>query len=247
MTPRPHPPVRPHGSLQEVLPGLFFVTGTVAMPGPIPMRFSQAMTVVKTGDRLVLVNAMRLDDAGLAALDALGKVTDVIRLAAFHGAADPYYRERYGAKVWAVEGSPYMPGFDAKAEPYFEPDVRFGPQTPLPLEGARAHVIGSTPPEALLHLPLHGGTVIAGDALQNIGPGDAYFNGFGRLVMRMMGFLKPVAVGPGWLKQTKPPAAHLKAVLDLPPFANVLPAHGAPVLGGAQEKYRPAIERAARG
>lgn len=245
MTPRPHPPARPHGALQEVLPGLFFVTGTVAMPGPVPMRFSQAMTVVKEGDRLVLVNSVRLDEAGLAALDALGKVTDVIRLAAFHGAADPFYRERYQAKVWAAAGAPYMPGFDPKAEPYFEPDVRFTAETPLPIAGARVHLFGSNPPEALLHLPLHGGTVVSGDALQNMAP-DAYWNWFGSVVMRLMGFIRPHNVGPGWLRQTKPPAADLKAVLALPPFANVLPAHGTPVLGGALEKYRPALERAAR-
>lgn len=244
MKARPHPPSRPHGALQEVLPGLFFVTGTVAMPGPVPMRFSQAMTVVKSGDRLVLVNAMRLDEAGLVALDRLGRVSDVIRLAAFHGSADPFYQERYRAKVWAAAGAPYMPGFDPKAEPYFEPDVRYGPDTPLPLEGARVHLFGSTPPEALLYLPVHGGTVVAGDALQNFEAADAYFNGLGKLVMKLMGFLKPLNLGPGWLKQAKPPKEHLKAVLELPPFENLLPAHGAPVLGGAQQKFRPAIERA---
>lgn len=227
-----------------MLPGLFFVTGTVAMPGPVPLRFSQAMTVVKTGDRLVLVNSMRLDDRGLAALDRLGKVSDVIRLGAFHGAADPFYRERSGAKVWAVEGAPYMPGFDAKAEPYFEPDVRFGAQTALPIEGARAHIIGSSPPEAVLYLPLHGGTVIAGDALQNFESADAYFNWLGKLVMRMMGFLQPANVGPGWLKQTKPPKQDLLGILELP-FVNLLPAHGTPIVGGALERLRPAVLRAA--
>lgn len=244
MKSRPHPPARPHGVLQEVLPNLYVVAGTVAMPGPVPMRFSQAMTVVKNGERLVLVNAMRLDDAGLAALDKLGKVTDVIRLAAFHGASDPFYRERYQAKVWALAGAPYMPGFDPMAEPYFEPDVRFTADTPLPIDGAKVHVFRSRPPEALLHLPMHGGTVIAGDALQNMEAPDTYYNWLGSLVMRLMGFLKPTNVGPGWLKQAKPPASDLKAVLELTPFANVLPAHGRPVLGEAQQKYRPAIEKA---
>ena len=79
-TARPHAPTRPHGSLTEVLPGLWFVTGTVGMPGPLPVRFSRNMTVVRRSDKLVVVNSVRLDDAGLAALDKLGKVTDVIRL-----------------------------------------------------------------------------------------------------------------------------------------------------------------------
>lgn len=241
MKPRPHPPALPHGALEEVLPGLFFVTGTVRMGGG--MSFSRAMTVVKEGERLVLVNSVRLDEAGLSALDRLGKVTDVIRLAGNHGADDPFYRERYGAKVWAVKDSPYMPGFDPKAEPYFEPDVRFDEGSALPIAGAKVHVFRSGPAEALLLLP--SGTAIAGDALQNWSGPDAYFSFMGRLVMRLMGFMKPFNVGPGWLSQCKPPPEDLRAVLTLP-FENVLPSHGTPVLGGAREKYRAAIEAAAK-
>jgi hypothetical protein len=48
-------------------------------------------------------------------LDALGKVTDVIRIAGFHGMDDPFYKERYGAKVWVVRGQRYVAGFDSKA------------------------------------------------------------------------------------------------------------------------------------
>lgn len=245
MKPRAHPPAHPHGDLAEVLPGLFFVTGTVKMTRPMPASFSRAMTVVKDGERLVLVNSVRLDEAGLAVLDALGKVTDVIRLAGNHGSDDPFYRERYGAKVWAVKDSPYMPGFDAKAEPYFEPDVRFDAASTLPIAGAQVHVFRSRPPEALLLLPAHGGTVVAGDALQNWAGPDEYFSWVGRLMMRLMGFFEPHNVGPGWLAQCKPPPEDLRAVLDLS-FENVLPSHGAPVIGGAREKFRPAIEAAAK-
>ena len=53
---------------------------------------------------MILVNSVRLDVAGLAALEALGRVTDVIRLAGNHGMDDPFYKDRYGAKVWAVRG-----------------------------------------------------------------------------------------------------------------------------------------------
>lgn len=246
MAPRPHPPALPHGSLTEVLPGIFFVTGTATIPAPLTIRFTQSMTVVKRGDRLVIVNSVRLSDEGLAALDQLGRVTDVIRLASNHGKADPFYKERYGAKVWALEGTPYMPGFDPNAEPYFEPDVRFTASTQLPIPEARVHIFASRPPEALLVLPDHGGVVIAGDSLQNMVAKDPYFNWFGLLTMRAMGFFKPANVGPAWLKRCRPPARDLLGVLELPRFENLIPAHGAPVLGGAQDKLRPALERAAR-
>lgn len=244
MKTRPHPPARPHGAIEELLPNIFFVTGTVAMPGPLPMRFSRAMTIVREDGRLILINSVRLDDAGLRALDALGRVTDVVRLAGNHGADDPFYKERYGARVWAVRDAPYMPGFDPKAEPYFEPDVRFDANSTLPISGARAYVIAARPPEAVLILARDGGVAIAGDALQNWAASDPYFNWAGSLVMKAMGFLKPHNVGPGWLAQCKPPAGELRGLLDLT-FEHVLPAHGSPVLGGARGKFQPAIERAA--
>src|SRR5437868_15397210 len=96
-TPRPFPSAPAHGEINEVLPGLYFVTGGMKMPGPLPVRFSRNMTVVKQGDRVVLVNTVRLGDAGLAAIDKLGKVTDIIRLAGNDGADDPFYADRYGA------------------------------------------------------------------------------------------------------------------------------------------------------
>jgi hypothetical protein len=201
------------------------------------------MTIVKEGDRLVLINSMRLSDEGLVALDALGKVTDVIRLAANHGQDDPFYRERYRAKVWVVSGQRYTAGFNTSApNVYLEPDASIDDRTELPLAGARLVTIHSTPPEGLLLLERNGGTLVSGDCLQHWAETDAYFSFLGRGMMKMMGFIRPHNVGPAWLKQCKPPANELRGILDLD-FANLLPAHGAPVLGGARDHYRPAIER----
>ncbi|HTR50310.1 MAG TPA: hypothetical protein VMJ10_06350 [Kofleriaceae bacterium] len=241
--PRLHPPALPHGELREVLPGLYFVTGTVRMPGPLPVRFSRNMTVVRSGERLVVVNSVRLDDAGLAALDKLGKVTDVVRLAANHGMDDPFYAERYGAKVWVVKGQRYTAGFaTSKPETYFTPDHEMDASTALPIANAKLFVMDAQPPEGLLVLADHGGIVISGDCLQHWAQPDEYFNWLARIAMRAMGFIKPYNIGPAWLKQCKPPKEQLCAILDLS-FANVLPSHGAAVLGDARERYRAAIER----
>jgi hypothetical protein len=220
------------------LPDFFLVTGTVKMPGPV--RFSRNMTVVRRGDRLILVNTVRLDDAGLAALDKLGKVTDVIRIAANHGMDDPFYAERYGAKVWAVKGQRYAAGFNVNAKAtYFTPHHEIDRASELPIPGAKIYEIGGTPPEALLVV---GDTVISGDSLQNWATPDEYFSWLGITMMKMMGFFKPHNVGPAWFKQCKPPKEQMRGILDLP-FANVLPAHGTPVIGNARDLYRPAIER----
>ena len=240
LAPRPHPAALPHGPIRELLPSIHFVTGTMAMAGPLPIRFSRSMTILREGDGLVLVNSVRLDDAGLAALDALGKVTDVIRLAGNHGIDDPFYRERYNAKVWAVAGQRYTAGFDTNApNVYLEPDVTMDASTELPVAGGRLYLIQSKPTEGLLVLERHGGTIVAGDCLQNWAEPDAYFSFFGKAIMRVMGFIRPYNIGPAWLKQAKPPKAELRGILDLE-FTNVIPAHGAPVIGDARGHYRPA-------
>jgi hypothetical protein len=243
---RPFPACLPHGELREVLPGIHFVTGTVAMPGPLPVRFSRNMTVVKDGDRLAVINTVRLDEKGLAALDALGRVTDVVRLAGNHGMDDPFYKDRYGAKVWVVKGQRYTSGFDTSSpKTYFAADVEMDAASALPISDARLHVIASSPPEGLLVLARHGGVAISGDCLQHWATVDPYFSFLGRQMMGMMGFIKPHNIGPGWLKQCKPPKPDLRSILDLP-FTNVLPSHGEPVLGDALTHYRPALERVSK-
>jgi hypothetical protein len=243
LVPRPFPPALPHGPLEEVLEGLYFVTGTLPLPGPLPVRASRNMTIVKDGDRLVLVNTVRLDDEALAKLDKLGQVTDVLRIAGNHGMDDPFYADRYKAKVWVVKGQRYTAGFGPKPDTYFTHDVEVDRDSALPIAGAKLYTFGSKPPEALLMLDRHGGVCVAGDCFQHWHTTDAYFSFLARGMMRMMGFIKPHNVGPGWLKQCKPPLDELRGTLDLP-FQHLLPAHGSAVLGDAIAKFRPAIERA---
>jgi hypothetical protein len=241
MANRKYPPAFAHGTLHELFPDVFFVTGSMRMNGPVPIRFSRNMTVVRDGERLTLVNTVRLDAAGLAKLDSFGHVTDIVRLAGYHGMDDPFYKERYGAKVWVVAGQRYATGFDQKGDTYLQPDIEMTSSTELPMEGASLHVIAGRPPEGLLLLERAGGVLVAGDALQNWEDADPYFSWPGRVMLRKMGFLKPHAIGPAWLRQTKPRLEDLRALLEID-FEHVLPAHGAPVRGSARDSYRPGIE-----
>jgi hypothetical protein len=230
-----HPPAQKHGALVEVLPDVFFVTGTFAASTLV--RFGRNMTVVRRGGELVIVNSVRLDDRGLAALDKLGKVTHVIRLAGNHGMDDPFYAEHYGAKVWVVKGQKY-----SAFTPHHEMDV----STELPISGAKLYQIDARLPEGLLVLAEHGGTVIAGDCLQNWAKPDENCSFVARIAMRPMGFIRPYNIGPAWFKNGKPPKGQLRGILDLT-FANVVPAHGTPVIGNARELYRPRIDALASG
>ena len=245
-----HLPASPHGPIEELFDGVWFVRGGIRMPMRLPMRIGRSMTIVRGDDGLVLFNSMRLSDAGLKALDALGEVKHVVRVAGFHGRDDGFYRDRYGATVYAVQGQTYERGHDPKkASPasFMEPDHWLTEESPLPISDATLKVFSTcNPPEAICRLGREGGILIAGDALQHTPQPDEFYSFLAKIMMKRMGFMKPYNVGPGWLKFARPVAADVRSVLDLD-FEHVLPGHGSPVIGGAKEKYRPTIEGELKG
>lgn len=223
------PPVLPHGPLREVLPGLFFVTGTVKTTlGGVPRQFSRNMTVVRDGDSLTLINAVRLDDAGLAGLEELGAVRNVVKIG-FHGMDDPFYADRYGARVWALAGASYESGLRV--------DAVLAPGGEMPFAGGSLFVFETARnQEGILFVDRGGLTAIPCDSLQNITGPDEFFDAPTVAILKESGFLHPTNVGPGWLRGAKPQPADFQRLARIP-FENVLPAHGTPVLGGARDRY----------
>ncbi|MFL5251916.1 MAG: hypothetical protein ACJ8AI_03330 [Rhodopila sp.] len=69
------PPPLPHGRLEQVFPDIFFITGAMKTElRNMPFQFSLNMTMVRDGNALTPINAIRLDDEGLAELEVLGRV-----------------------------------------------------------------------------------------------------------------------------------------------------------------------------
>ena len=120
-------------------------------------------------------------------------------------------------------------------------------ESPLPIDDAKLKIFPtSDPPEAVCLLGREGGILIAGDSLQHTPAPDEFFNFVAKIAMKRMGFLRPHNVGPGWLQFAKPSVVDVRSILDLE-FQHVLPCHGEAVIGGAKEKYRPAIEGELKG
>jgi hypothetical protein len=97
------PPTLLHGQLEQMFPDIFFVTGameTVLMNAR--RQFSRNMTVVRDGNALTPINSIRLDGAGLAQLDVLGRVTRLVKIGSLHGRDDAFYEAHYGATFWAA-------------------------------------------------------------------------------------------------------------------------------------------------
>ncbi|MGR5094063.1 hypothetical protein ACPV5O_15450 [Vibrio maritimus] len=239
-----YPEPLPHGELTQVLDNIYLVTGSVAMKvphpkwGPLTMTFSRNMLVIKQGGDLILINSVRLNDKGIAQLDELGDVKHVVRLAAFHGFDDPYYKETFGATLWSVD-SPYVRGFDksSSSHQYYKADRLLKEGSTLPIDGATYFEFSScTPKEGLILLERNDGVLISGDSMQNWPKTDKYFNWAAKMMMPRMGFIGPCRFGVGWLDLAKPDKKELieKASLN---YSTLLPAHGNPVFAKARERF----------
>jgi hypothetical protein len=80
----------PHGELSEIAPSLWQVEGS------LPMPLKRNMKVYRLGDgQLVLYSVVAMDEAGMAALEALGKPAVMIAPHPIHILDAPFYNQRY--------------------------------------------------------------------------------------------------------------------------------------------------------
>ena len=224
-------PALPHGDIQQVFADVFFVTGTMqtVLMGA-HWHFSRNMTIVREGSALTLINTVRLNDAGLAQLDALGTVKNVVKIGALHGLDDAFYKERYGATVWAPAGMPHQNGVVT--------DKLLAPGGEMPFAGASVFVFEATKlPECIVRIDREGGILVACDALQNwVGP-DAFFSEESRKMMTDMGFFQSANIGPVWMKVNEPQAQDFVRLRELS-FRHALCGHGAPLRDTAREAFQ---------
>ncbi|MCG7920967.1 MAG: hypothetical protein N0C81_15545 [Candidatus Thiodiazotropha lotti] len=225
-----------HGKIEEVFPNIFFVSGAMetVLQG-IDWKFSRNMIIVRDGDRLIIINSVRLSDDGLSELDQLGKVTDVIRLGSLHGRDDPFYVDRYGAEYWAMPGMEHETGLKATNT--------LSSNAPLPIADASLFSFKTTQiPEGILHIDRADGILIACDALQNWQHPDQYFSESSTELMQSMGFFTPANLGPVWVQRAAPGGedfARLKALS----FKHALCGHGDPLRDTAFEDYCETFKR----
>jgi hypothetical protein len=229
-------PAMPHDDIEEVFDGVFFVTGTMrSVFGGAPLQYSRNMTVVRDNGALTLINAVRLDDAGLAALDRLGKVTNVVKLGSMHGLDDAFYVDRYGARLWALPGLSHESGLAT--------DVELVTGGPMPFSGCSLFAFEtSAKPEGILRVDRDGGILIAVDALQNWREPDRFFDDVSVTMMRQFGFFQPANIGPGWRRMSNPQGSDFARVKQLS-FKHVLCAHGEPLRDTAHAAFSDRFQR----
>ena len=230
------PPALAHGSIDEVFPDVFFVSGAMeAHLQGVDWKFSRNMTVVREGDRLIIVNSVRLTEDGLAELDKIGRVTDVLRIGSLHGRDDPFYVDRYDANFWEMPGMQHETGLKATHT--------LTPGESCPIADASVFEFTTTKfPEGILHLEREDGIVIACDALQNWLKPDEFFSDTSRDMMQGMGFFTPANLGPVWVQVAVPEKDDFARLKQLS-FKHALCGHGEPLRDTAQQDYGATFKR----
>ncbi|MGI9325752.1 MAG: hypothetical protein ACR2PZ_11080 [Pseudomonadales bacterium] len=234
------PPVTPHSLPEPIGDDLFVVYGSVQF-NPV-VRFTRNMAIVRDGNALTLINPVRMDAAGLAALEDLGEVQHLLRLGPMHGLDDPFYKDRYpGAVFWA------FPGGTTYTEPPVEQVLEEGGA--LPFSSAQLFEFhGLSEREGAVLLQRQPGVLLACDGIQSYAtpPHKPHTNLLARLLMPYIGFPNETLIGPAWVKMLAPDKTALKAeferLLTLD-FDQLLAAHGTFLASGAKAEVQQAVQQ----
>jgi hypothetical protein len=227
--------IEPHGVIQPLGGDCWYVTGSVVFK-PL-LRLPRNMIVLRHEGLLTLINSVRLDTEGEAALDALGKVAHVMTIG-FHEMDDAYYLDRYPAKHWVVPG--------AESDPAAAENGILDEDATLPIPDLRVFLFRQTIRcEAALLLERDGGLLITCDSVQHWAPSEL-MSPLAKLVTRLIGFQKPAQIGPPWRKRQTPEGGSLRGDFERLaqlPFQRLIGGHGGLLAHDAPELLVRSIER----
>jgi hypothetical protein len=227
-------PVYPHDNIKKLYDGVYVLYGSIKMgPG---MRMSRNMVILKEGEKLTLINPVRMSEAGLASLDKLGRVQKVIRLGDFHGLDDAFYLNRYSCEFWAQQGQ--------STYEYPIPSKEINFKTEGPIKGSQFFIFENAIfPEAALLIKNHG-LLITTDSIQYY-KDWRYFSWFTKNVFKLLGFKMGINIGGPWLKRVTPKGTTLKSDFDQLltfDFDSMIAAHGTHLTSNAKEMIKIEME-----
>lgn len=226
-------PAYSHDPIQPLVQSIYWVQGSIHLgPG---LRMNRNMVIAVHAGELVLINPVRLDEAGLNALEQLGRVKHIIRLGDFHGLDDAFYLERYQAQFWCQAGQVTYP------EP--RSDYVFDETTQPPIPDARFVIFKQAKyPEAALWLR-ESQLLVTTDSVQ-YWENWKYTSPITKVVLKLMGFRLGLQIGKPWLRRNyaKPVQAQadFSQLLSLD-FQHLVAAHGQPLMHNAKQQVQQAI------
>lgn len=205
-------------SIVEIFPDVYLLRGSIRIASM--MQMNRNMLIVKQGQDLILINAVRLNDQGLKQLEQLGSVKHVIRLGDFHGLDDQFYLDQYQPEFWSQAGHATYPNLI--------PQHVIDKNTVSPIKDSQFFIYASAKyPEAALLLQDHQ-LLITTDSVQYWDDWK-YMSFLSKIILYLMGFRLGLFIGGPWLKKVSTQKNSLKVdfeqLLKLD-FIHLIAAHG---------------------
>lgn len=203
-------PLLPHGKLQNILPGIYTVQGSMRLFGLF--RYSRSMTILCDKKRIGLLNPVRVDEDTLEEIEKIGDINYIFKIGQLHSVDIPFYMDRFSPELWINPSDPFLSKY---------PDaLSFEDEKKIPLLAGKVKVItDSNIAESVIFTPEHGGCLHSCDAFVNMGV-DPYHNLLTAFLSRFLP--KPTYIGPNWVKIAKPPEDFHK-VMPKYPFRKLNP------------------------
>ena len=212
------PAAYPHQAIKQLHENVFMLPGSIRMgPG---LYMNRNMLILREDHQLTLINPVRMDEQGLASLEQMGEVKNIIRLGDFHGLDDEFYMDRYQAQFWCQQGqATYLTPL---------PNIVIDSDTSAPVNNAQFFIFKQAKyPEAALLLKEHK-LLITTDAIQFYQDWH-YFSFISKLAFRLMGFKLGLNIGGPWIKRVTPKndtmLKDFQALMELD-FDSLVAAHG---------------------
>ena len=226
-----------HSDVKEIFPNIFFVTGVnkTSYEG-VELQHSRNMVIIRDAtNKLSLINTVRLDDNGLATIDSLGKVENIIRIGAFHGRDDAFYLDRYHAKLWALKGM--------KHDNNRFTDIELVLGGPMPFPNCSLFIFEtSSYPEGVLHIAQENGIIITCDSIKNWVEPDQFFSLETAKLYEEQGLFGTATISNVWKQACNVQASDFLRLNSLE-FRHLLSAHGEPLLNNAHEQVAKTIKQ----
>lgn len=221
-------PAWPHSEIKEIFPNIFFVTGTnITTYDNVELQHSRNMIIIRDNNKLSLINTVRLTVEGLAELDALGEVKNVIRIGAFHGRDDAFYLDRYHAKLWAIKEMHHSNNRIT--------DVQLTPNGQMPVPNCSLFIFETSKyPEGILQIAQQGGILITCDSIKNWLAPDPFFSNETAKLYQAQGSFGPANISHVWKQACDVKSTDFERLKTLK-FRHLLSAHGEPILNNAYE------------
>ena len=208
--------------MKELFPDIYQITTRLTA-----LKVPSAMHIVKAEGDVTLIDPFVLSGSETEELEALGNPTYILVTEANHVRDAEEYRNRYGAKVLANRAAVPKLGIPV--------DEAFGDDETLPGGLKSIEIPGASIGETIFRYNQGGGTLIVGDAIMNLQPGDR------GLIMRLVGFPEGLGLMPKLVMTDKKRAAESYRNLLNHDFDRILVSHGSPVLNDGKKQLEDAI------